>query len=100
MDFSSSTTIHCYCNAAACFGPSTGPSLGLGKRKKILLERSNMHAKYKLHLFWGHLKNDKKKTVCFRIVQINSYYLCKNILKICIKFFAFGNLFMLLKNMS
>ena len=32
-----------------------------GKRKKNVLERSNMHTKYKLNLFWGHLKNDQKK---------------------------------------
>ena len=29
--------------------------LGAGSSKK----RANMHAKYTLHLFWGHLKNDK-----------------------------------------
>ena len=47
------------------------------------------------------MKKKKKKTVCFRIVPINSYYLCKNIFKIkCIKFFAFVNLFILLQNMS
>lgn len=36
--------------------------IGLGgKRKQNVLERSNMQAKYKLNLFWGHLKNDQKK---------------------------------------
>lgn len=35
-----------------------------------VLERANMHAKYKLDLFWGHFKNDKKKLYVSLLCQL------------------------------